>query len=137
MLEIFEAVTRAVADATRIRILKLLEHGEICVCQITTVLDLAPATVSKHLATLKAAGLVQQRRDGKWIYYRLAEREFNVHSRAVLDLVAGTLGNDPTISADRQLLARVLAAPVQEVCANGRAALDPESASPCCEKRMS
>lgn len=77
MLETFETVAKAVADPSRARILKLLEGGELCVCQITTVLDLAPATVSKHLAALKTAGLLQQRRDGKWVYYRLAERELN------------------------------------------------------------
>lgn len=64
MLETFETVAKAVADPSRVRILKLLEGGELCVCQITTVVDLAPATVSKHLAALKTAGLVQQRRDG-------------------------------------------------------------------------
>lgn len=48
MLEIFEIAAKAVADPTRIRILKLLQGGEVCVCQLTTVLGLAPATVSKH-----------------------------------------------------------------------------------------
>lgn len=57
MLEIFEIAAKAVADPTRIRILKLLQGGEVCVCQLTTVLGLAPATVSKHLSVLKGAGL--------------------------------------------------------------------------------
>ena len=81
MIETFETVAKAVADPSRVRILKLLESGELCVCQITAVLDLAPATVSKHLSALKTAGLLQQRRDGKWVYYRLAEREFNLLMR--------------------------------------------------------
>ena len=67
MLETFEIVAKAVADPSRVRILKLLEGGELCVCQITAVLDLAAGTVSKHLAALRTAGLLQQRKDGKWL----------------------------------------------------------------------
>jgi ArsR family transcriptional regulator len=123
MLETFEIVSKAVADPSRARILKLLEGGELCVCQITTVLHLAPATISKHLAGLKAAGLLQQRRDGKWVYYRLAEREFNAYTRAFLALVGATLADDPTITEDRRVLAMVNAVPLQVLCDRGRAAL--------------
>ncbi|WP_242390526.1 ArsR/SmtB family transcription factor [Pararhodospirillum photometricum] len=127
MLEIFEIVAKAVADPTRVRLLKLLEGGELCVCQITAVLDLAPGTVSKHLSALKGAGLVQQRRDGKWVYYRLAERAFNPYARAFLALVATSLADDPTVSADARILDQVTATPVASVCALGRAALPPEA----------
>ena len=123
MIETFETVAKAIADPSRVRILKLLEGGELCVCQITTVLDLSPATVSKHLAALKAAGLVQQRRDGKWVYYRLAERDFNVYARSFLGLVGASLANDPTTMEDRRILALVNAVPVQILCSQGRAAL--------------
>jgi DNA-binding transcriptional ArsR family regulator len=125
MLETFETVAKAVADPSRVRILKLLEGGELCVCQITTVLGLAVATVSKHLAGLKTAGLLQQRRDGKWVYYRLAERELNPYARQFLFLVGATLAEDPTIAEDRRLLALVNAVPVQVLCDEGRAALGP------------
>ncbi len=123
MIETFETVAKAVADPSRVRILKLLEGGELCVCQITTVLDLAVATVSKHLAALKTAGLVQQRRDGRWVYYRLAERDFNPYARGFLDLVRGSLAGDPTTAEDGRLLALVNAVPVQVLCDQGRAAL--------------
>lgn len=125
MLETFETVAKAVADPSRARILKLLERGELCVCQITAVLDLAPATVSKHLAALKTAGLLQQRRDGKWIYYRLAERELNPYARSFLDILGATLKDDPTISEDLRILALVNAVPVQVLCDQGRAVLGP------------
>ncbi|CAA7622073.1 Predicted transcriptional regulator [Magnetospirillum sp. LM-5] len=133
MIETFETVAKAVADPSRVRILKLLEGGELCVCQITAVLDLAAATVSKHLAALKTAGLVQQRRDGKWIYYRLAERDFNAYTRAFLDLVAKAMADDPTVAADRAILARVNSVAVQTLCDQGRAVLFPNvlAASPC------
>lgn len=136
MLETFETVAKAAADPSRVRILKLLESGELCVCQITAVLDLAPATVSKHLAVLKTAGLVQQRRDGKWVYYRRAERELNPHARRFLALVGESLADDPTIADDRRVLAMVDAVPLQVLCDQGRAALGPnvraERATTCC-----
>ena len=123
MLETYETVARAVADPSRARILKLLEDGELCVCQITAVLDLAPATVSKHLAHLKTAGLLQQRRDGKWIYYRLAEHDFNEYSRAFLLLLRAALTVDPVIVQDRAMLSRIQAVPVSLICEQGRRAL--------------
>lgn len=134
MLETFETVAKAIADPSRVRILKMLENGELCVCQITTVLDLAPATVSKHLAALKIAGLLQQRRDGKWVYYRLAERDFNAYARPFLTLVAAALVDDPTTAEDRRVLALVNAVPVQVLCDQGRAALAPnaQAEATCC-----
>jgi ArsR family transcriptional regulator len=134
MIETFETVAKAVADPSRVRILKLLEGGELCVCQITTVLDLSPATISKHLAALKAAGLVQQRRDGKWVYYRLAERDFNVYARSFLGLVGASLADDPTTMEDRRVLTLVNAVPVQILCSQGRAALALKSSAQanCC-----
>lgn len=135
MIETFETVAKTVADPSRVRILKLLEGGELCVCQITTVLDLAPATISKHLAVLKTAGLLQQRRDGKWVYYRLADRELNPYARAFLGLVAGFLADDPTVTEDRRLLAMVNAVPLPVLCHQGRAALPANigtAGEPCC-----
>ena len=66
-------ITRALADENRIRILAALEVRELCVCQITELLRLAPSTVSKHLLLLRHAGLIDSRKDGRWIYYRLSE----------------------------------------------------------------
>ncbi|HXP96457.1 MAG TPA: metalloregulator ArsR/SmtB family transcription factor [Telmatospirillum sp.] len=136
MIETFETVSKAVADTSRARILKLLEGGELCVCQITAVLNLAPATVSKHLAMLKVAGLLQQRRDGKWVYYRLAERDLNPCARKFLALIGGCLNEDPTVLDDRRVLALVNAVPVQVLCDQGRAALGPNAEgvkpSTCC-----
>lgn len=136
MLETFETVAKAVADPSRARILKLLERGELCVCQITTVLELAPATISKHLAALKTAGLLQQRREGKWVYYRLAERELNPYAQHFLALMRNALADDPTMAEDARVLALVNAVPVAVLCDQGRAALGPnaqaDKASSCC-----
>jgi ArsR family transcriptional regulator len=61
----------ALSDETRLEIVQLLSHGERCVCELTDVLDVAQSRLSFHLKTLKDAGLVLDRRDGRWMYYRL------------------------------------------------------------------
>jgi ArsR family transcriptional regulator len=66
---------KALADETRVRIVALLGPGELCVCELQEVLDLPQPTVSRHLALLRAAGLVQDRREGNWVYYRLRALE--------------------------------------------------------------
>ncbi len=67
------AVTKALADENRVRILGSLQRGELCVCQIIELLDLAPSTTSKHLSLLRQARLIEGRKDGRWMYYRLAD----------------------------------------------------------------
>ncbi len=64
-------VFRAFADPTRLRILNLLAEGEVCVCDLCTVLDEIQPKVSRHLAYLRRAGLVDVREDGKWKHYRI------------------------------------------------------------------
>jgi ArsR family transcriptional regulator, arsenate/arsenite/antimonite-responsive transcriptional repressor len=70
----FMAVAKALADENRTRVLMFLRDGELCVCRIVEMLALAPSTVSKHLNVLYQAGLVESRKEGRWIYYRLPER---------------------------------------------------------------
>ena len=67
-----ERMFQALADATRLRILGLLLTGEVCVCDIHESLGLSQPKVSRHLAYLRRAGLVETRRDGLWVNYRLA-----------------------------------------------------------------
>jgi DNA-binding transcriptional ArsR family regulator len=89
MLRELEAALKAAGDPTRTRILKLLEGGPLCVCQVQAVLGLAPSTVSKHLTLLRAAGLVTDRRDGRWIHYGLAVTGRDHPARGVLALLRG------------------------------------------------
>jgi arsenate reductase/ArsR family transcriptional regulator len=112
----FELALKAVGDPTRTRILKLLEAGGLCVCQVQAVLGLAPSTVSKHLTILKLAGLVEDRRDGKWIEYRLPDESRNPHARPVLGLLHGPLDRDPAVLADRKRLREIKAIPMTELC---------------------
>ena len=71
----------ALSDETRLEIVAMLSHGERCVCELQGSLDAAQSRLSFHLRTLKDAGLVTDRRDGRWVYYAL--------NRGVLDEVAG------------------------------------------------
>ncbi|MFA5072647.1 MAG: metalloregulator ArsR/SmtB family transcription factor [Nitrospirota bacterium] len=64
-------VFKALSDETRLRIIKLLEQGELCVCDIVAALDLIQPKISFHLNILKEAGLLRGRKDGKWIHYQL------------------------------------------------------------------
>lgn len=83
---------RAVADETRLRIVAMLSLGELCVCHIEAALALPQPNVSRHLGILRAAGVVDARRDGTWVYYRLAPQQ-HAEVQAVLDeLVRGFVG---------------------------------------------
>ena len=67
----FLSLTKALADENRLRMLMALQEGEVCVCQITELMGLAMSTVSNHLSILYQAGLVNARKEGRWMYYSL------------------------------------------------------------------
>jgi ArsR family transcriptional regulator, arsenate/arsenite/antimonite-responsive transcriptional repressor len=94
-----EDLFRALADATRLRILALLIGGEICVCEIHGTLRLPQPTVSRHLAYLRRAGLVATRRQGLWIHYRLAQLDDTV-LRTLADVATHTLGHVDVVAKD-------------------------------------
>lgn len=66
-------VFKAFADTNRLKILKLLKEGELCACELTIALSNSQSTVSHHLSVLKNAGLIKERKEGKWSYFRLAD----------------------------------------------------------------
>jgi ArsR family transcriptional regulator len=63
---------KALGDETRLRIVAFLSHGELCVCHLEEALGLSQPNVSRHLGTLRTAGIVEARRQGSWVHYRLA-----------------------------------------------------------------
>jgi DNA-binding transcriptional ArsR family regulator len=92
----FVALAKALSDPTRVRILRMLQAGELCVCYLTAGLSLSQSSTSKHLAVLRNAGLVADRRDGQWVYYRLETEAINAYNLAFLDLVRNApLGDIP------------------------------------------
>jgi len=76
-----DALFRAMSDPTRLAILRLLDPGELCVCDIVAALRVPQPKASRHLAYLRRSGLVEARRDGQWSYYRLAEPDSLLHQR--------------------------------------------------------
>lgn len=115
----YEMVMKAVADPTRIRILKILEAGEMCGCQIVAILELSQSTISKHLFLLKVAGLVKERKEKKWVHYALARPGNGPYAEKMLTALRGWLNDDPLIARDkkREALARELG-PVN-ICERG------------------
>jgi len=107
---------KALAHPTRLRILAMLRGGELCVCQVTAVLGLAPSTVSAHLTELRRAGLLQERREGRWIHLRLAT---DPESSGLLDLVWQRLEGDPTVRTDAEHTAGLRKVAPEVVCAPG------------------
>ena len=99
------AIFKALSDETRLRVIKLLEEGELCVCDITAALDMSQPKVSFHLSTLKDAGLIKDRKQGKWIHYSLNEKDF---FRRMLILSACERMQDGTIAGDRKRLSAFL-----------------------------
>src|SRR5262245_10577755 len=94
---------RAVSDRTRLRILALLQDGEVCVCDIVSALDVPQPTASRHLAYLRKAGLVLARKEGQWHYYRLAEPETAFHEK-LHDCLRSCLCDVPEIARDLKRL---------------------------------
>ena len=98
-----ETVFRALSDRTRLRILNLLQGGEICVCDLVGVLDVPQPTASRHLAYLRKAGLVLARKEGLWHYYRLSPCTSNFHEK-LLECLAACEAAEPELARDRKRL---------------------------------
>jgi ArsR family transcriptional regulator, arsenate/arsenite/antimonite-responsive transcriptional repressor len=90
---------RALGDETRLRIVALLSHSELCVCHIEQALALSQPNVSRQLGVLRAGGVVDSRRDGTWIYYRIADQQHDDVER-VIALLTKSFAAERVIKAD-------------------------------------
>ncbi len=86
---------KALGDDTRMRIVALLSHGELCVCHLESALQLPQPKASRHLGVLKGAGVVEARREGSWVYYRLADQPDAQCRRQLSALMASYAGLNP------------------------------------------
>ncbi|MFA9478730.1 ArsR/SmtB family transcription factor [Phycisphaerales bacterium AB-hyl4] len=100
----YVAITKALADEGRGRAIMALADGELCLCQIVEVLGLSPSTVSKHMSILHQAGLVERRKDGRWHYYRLADREAPSVVRDAIRWTLKALEKEKIIVSDAETL---------------------------------
>jgi ArsR family transcriptional regulator len=121
---------RALADPTRLRLLNLMADQEVCVCYLVEILGLPQPKISRHLAYLRAAGLVDARRDGKWMHYKLAPLA-DSGSGQVLQFTLKQLREDRAMQADLGRLNRACCAPTRYGL--GRAPLPQTIPAPCCE----
>jgi ArsR family transcriptional regulator, arsenate/arsenite/antimonite-responsive transcriptional repressor len=106
-------VLKALAHPVRLRLLAMLRGGELCLCQMTAVLGLAASTVSAHLADLKRAGLVGERKEGRWVFHRLEDGEAVCGH---LEPVWRAIARDPQVEADSRLLRELRRVGVEELC---------------------
>ena len=111
------AITRALGDPNRIRILTALaSRGELCVCRLHELLDLAPSTTSKHLSLLSMAGLVDSRKEGRWVYYRAAGANAPKAVKDAIKWLTRCTEDEPQIQSDSALLDEICSFTPEELC---------------------
>ena len=111
-IDSLETLFKALADGTRLRILGLLLDGEVCVCHIHESLGLPQPKISRHLAYLRRTGLVEARKDGLWVHYRLARMDDPV-MQALVDAAGHAIGHVASGEKDRRRLAERVDRPVR------------------------
>jgi ArsR family transcriptional regulator len=100
----FIRIMKALSDPNRVKIVKVLGHKELCVCELTALLGLAQSTVSKHLRLLEDAGLVSSSREGAWVNYGLAADTDSPYAQAMLAHLGEWLEDDGSV---RLILAKI------------------------------
>jgi DNA-binding transcriptional ArsR family regulator len=109
-------ITKALADGSRLRMLMALTEGELCVCQIVELLQRAPSTVSKHMQILHHARLVEGRKQGRWMFYRLAAPTASSPVQDAIDWARRHLNSSPQIREDRRRLKAILKIDPETLC---------------------
>ena len=119
------SVTKALSDGNRLRtVMALQEMAELCVCQVTEMLGVAPATVSRHMSVLQNAGIVESRKNGRWVYYRLSGAAKAEPLLTVMEWLAGSLDRSAEIRADRRYLRKIARCGAAQYCATGTCGKD-------------
>lgn len=101
MTEKLVKIFKALGDNSRLRIVNMLSRKPLCVCEVTSILNLSQSTVSGHLRALKKAGLAADRKDGLWVEYYLDDN--NPLVKEILAIAAGVLSEDPAMAKDKEM----------------------------------
>ncbi|MCP4901157.1 MAG: winged helix-turn-helix transcriptional regulator [bacterium] len=109
-------VARALSNPARLRVVAMLRSGDLCPCQITEVLGLAASTVSLHLKELRRAGLVSERKQGRWVFFAIAEDPL---VQAWIMAALGPIAQDPQLVVDRELVDDLRRLSVDDLCKLG------------------
>lgn len=112
-MKTFLKVMKALSDANRTRIVKLLQHQTMCVCELQGALHISQPSVSKHLKILEDAGLVTYEKDGLWVNYRLADGQASPYAASLLGNLRHWLDADPGL---RELVERIPSLDRQALC---------------------
>jgi ArsR family transcriptional regulator len=102
----FSRLFKALGDETRLRIVALLSHGELCVCHLEEALDVSQPKVSRHLGILRMAGVVADRREGSWVYYGLTKQN-DADCEQQLKTLVRTFGKRSVLRRDLERLVKV------------------------------
>jgi DNA-binding transcriptional ArsR family regulator len=113
--------SKVLANRGRLRIVAALEGNELCVLQVAAIFDIAGSTASEHLTALRKAGLVVDRRDGRFVFFSLSTED---RARRFLAVVLDELASDAVVEQDREMTEKVLSLPHELVCEHGRVALE-------------
>ncbi len=106
-------ITKALADGNRMRVIgALMERDELCVCQLTEMLGLATATVSRHMSILQTATLVKSRKEGRWVFYYLAKPFPNL----LFQWLTESISDSPEIKKDRVKLDCIESCDLDDLC---------------------
>lgn len=112
-MKAFVRVMKALSDPNRIAIIKMLQHKDMCVCELQAALKIAQPTVSKHLKVLEDANLVTSRKDGMWVNYQLTDGSSSPYVASLLGNLRHWLEDDPRIT---DLLERLPSIRREDVC---------------------
>jgi len=112
----FMNAAKALADETRVRLLMALEGREVCVCQLIELVGLAPSTVSKHMSILRQAGLVEARKEGRWMFYRHPQCCASPVATQALAWARDCLAAESKVQDDRARMTQVLEMDPEELC---------------------
>ena len=122
------ALGQAIVDPTRVRIIAALRRGELCVCELVDALEISQSTLSGHLQVLRRTGMVTIKKEGRWIYYSLADRK-----TALIEEIFSHLQpadeDDPQLRRDSERIARRLAIRENGRCVLGFTELEKHSAA--------
>ena len=112
-------VFKALSDRNRFRIVAaLMNNDELCACQVTELIQVAGATVSRHMSVLIASELVESRKEGRWVYYRL--RREQARFKDLLSWIEAEMGDDSDAVADAEMLKSIMACDPEDLCRRQR-----------------
>ena len=111
-------ILKALSDRNRLRIVAALgQYDELCACQITEVLQVTGATASRHLSVLQQAGLIDSRKEGRWVYYRLAPLD---DTKPIVQWLAGAIVESKQMQDDVQSLEKIVGITREDLCRQQR-----------------